>query len=54
MDLRMSKKFDQDKYDKWDKNFNRWEDDYYSPTEEEENEDDSTEYQKYRRSQSNQ
>ena len=43
----MSKKFEQDRYDKWDKNFNKWEDDYYSPTEEDEqeNEDDSTECQ---------
>ena len=30
----MSKKLEQDKYNKWDKSFSRWEDDYYEYSQE--------------------
>ena len=33
----MSKKFDQEKYNKWDKNFSRWEDDYYVSSQDQDN-----------------
>ena len=52
----MSKKFDQEKYNKWDRSFSRWEDDYYQSSQEdqegwldeeyEEEEDDNYESRK--------
>lgn len=45
----MSKKFEQDRYDKWDKNFNKWEDDYYSPTDEDKQENDNNESREHTR-----
>ena len=52
----MSKKFEQDKYNKWDKNFSRWEYDYYASSQEdqdnwleEEYEEKDDEYDKSRK-----
>ncbi len=52
----MSKKFDQEKYNKWDKNFSRWEDDYYASSQdqdgwlEEEYEEEDNNYESRERS----